>query len=279
VKGLPNQAPLKKDARPGRGHIVLGILVGILIGGGFAAGAAFYLTRSSPFQGNTSAESGQTASLPQAAVTPPLTPEAGPLPLPGKPGDPPVVKPQFDFYHLLPQGEKPPSPEIPPAAMGSGTLPPQTGAQGGAPSIVPPLPLPVPASPKPPPAALPTPTQAVAVPVAPLPSPTVSASSPSAVVSLPPPSSPPTLPAASSERYFLQAGAFNTASEAENLKARLALMGIQSSTQRADVPDRGVMHRVRIGPFPNMDELGPARSRLVDAGVNPTVIRVRPREP
>lgn len=292
MKGLPNQAPLKRNAGPGRGHIVLGILVGILIGGGVAAGTAFYLTRSSPFQGKETTEPVAAGALagggaPAAAALPGAE-SGGPLPLPGKPGDPPVVRPQFDFYHLLPQGEKPPSPDIPtlpppvasPAsAQGTPALPPGSAPATAAPSsIVPPLPLPVPA-PLPPPAAapsLPSPTQAVTIPVRPAP-PMPAPAPVVAAVSPPPAAAPPA--SGAGERYFLQAGAFNTASDAENLKARLALMGIHATTQRADVPDRGVVHRVRVGPFPRMDELTSTRNRLVDAGINPTVIRVRAREP
>lgn len=38
-------------------------------------------------------------------------------------------------------------------------------------------------------------------------------------------------------------GAFEDPSEADNLKARLALMGVEASVQKVEVPDKGTMHR------------------------------------
>ena len=52
------------------------------------------------------------------------------------------------------------------------------------------------------------------------------------------------------EKYYLQAGAFEDPSEADNLKARLALMGVEASVQKVDVPDKGTMHRVLTGAEP-----------------------------
>src|SRR6186997_2688529 len=51
------------------------------------------------------------------------------------------------------------------------------------------------------------------------------------------------------QTFFLQAGAFQSAPDADNLKARLALLGIQASIQTTTLPDKGVMHRVRVGPY------------------------------
>ena len=40
---------------------------------------------------------------------------------------------------------------------------------------------------------------------------------------------------------FLQAGAFQSAPDADNLKARLALLGMQASVQTTTLPDKGVL--------------------------------------
>jgi cell division protein FtsN len=40
------------------------------------------------------------------------------------------------------------------------------------------------------------------------------------------------------EKFYLQAGAFEDPSEADNLKARLALMGVEASVQKVDVPEK-----------------------------------------
>ncbi|OGS98266.1 MAG: hypothetical protein A3F73_11660 [Gallionellales bacterium RIFCSPLOWO2_12_FULL_59_22] len=82
-------------------------------------------------------------------------------------------------------------------------------------------------------------------------------------------------PAATDEHYFLQAGSFSNSDDAEKLKARLALLGIESSTQTATIPDRGLWHRVRTGPYKNADEMNHARSLLKQNGVDATPIRAQ----
>src|SRR5689334_12144116 len=57
------------------------------------------------------------------------------------------------------------------------------------------------------------------------------------------------------DRMWLQAGAFASESDAESLKARLALAGWEAAVQSATVPDQGVRYRVRVGPFDNTDEV------------------------
>jgi len=81
--------------------------------------------------------------------------------------------------------------------------------------------------------------------------------------------------AARKEAFFLQAGAFQNAPDADNLKARLALLGIQASIQTTTLPDRGVWHRVRIGPYTRVEELNRARDTLKQNGVETTLIKVR----
>lgn len=80
---------------------------------------------------------------------------------------------------------------------------------------------------------------------------------------------------AAKEAFFLQAGAFQNAPDADNLKARLALLGIQASIQATTLPDKGVWHRVRIGPYTNIEELNRARDTLKQNGVETTLIKVR----
>ena len=73
--------------------------------------------------------------------------------------------------------------------------------------------------------------------------------------------------------FFLQVGAFQKAADADNLKAKLALTGLEASVQEVTVPDKGVMHRVRVGPFRDPDEMNRARSLLAQSGVQGTVIK------
>lgn len=80
-------------------------------------------------------------------------------------------------------------------------------------------------------------------------------------------------PAIADEPQFLQAGSFSNAGDAEKLKARLALLGIEAVIQTATIPDKGVWHRVRMGPYNNADEMGRARSLLKQNGVEATPMR------
>lgn len=81
--------------------------------------------------------------------------------------------------------------------------------------------------------------------------------------------------AASREAFFLQAGAFQNAPDADNLRARLALLGIEARIQTATLPDKGVWHRVRVGPYTSIEELGRTRETLKQNGVETTLIKVR----
>lgn len=78
---------------------------------------------------------------------------------------------------------------------------------------------------------------------------------------------------ASIETYFLQVGSFQKAADADNLKAKLALTGLDSSVQEVNIPDKGAMHRVRVGPFRNPDEMNRARTLLSQNGIQGTVIK------
>lgn len=79
----------------------------------------------------------------------------------------------------------------------------------------------------------------------------------------------------SRESFYLQAGAFQNAPDADNLKARLALIGTQASIQTTTLPERGVWHRVRIGPYGNVEELNRTRDTLKKNGIETTLIKVR----
>jgi len=82
-------------------------------------------------------------------------------------------------------------------------------------------------------------------------------------------------PASSNEAFYLQAGAFQKAADAENLKAKLALMGLETSLQDVNVPDKGVMHRVRVGPFAKLEDMNRVRNQLSQNGVQATVIKIK----
>ncbi len=82
-------------------------------------------------------------------------------------------------------------------------------------------------------------------------------------------------PAAAAEALFLQAGAFQSPADADNLKARLALMGVEASVQQVTLAEKGVMHRVRIGPYANPDQMAKVRTLLAQNGIQASVVRVK----
>jgi cell division protein FtsN len=77
------------------------------------------------------------------------------------------------------------------------------------------------------------------------------------------------------EAFFLQAGAFQNAPDADNLKARLALLGVEAEVQTTPLPDKGVWHRVRAGPYTAIEDLNRTRDLLKQNGIETTLIKVR----
>ena len=80
---------------------------------------------------------------------------------------------------------------------------------------------------------------------------------------------------ASKDQYFLQAGAFGSAGDADNQKAKLALMGFEARVETVDVDGKGTMHRVRLGPYGRLDDINRVRSTLASNGVDAALIRLK----
>ncbi|OIQ99101.1 cell division protein FtsN [mine drainage metagenome] len=76
------------------------------------------------------------------------------------------------------------------------------------------------------------------------------------------------------KNYFLQIGAFQTAEEADNMKAKLALLGFEALVQTATIPDKGVWHRVRVGPLKDLDQINKTKSDLINNGFKADLIKV-----
>jgi cell division protein FtsN len=87
---------------------------------------------------------------------------------------------------------------------------------------------------------------------------------------------PTTAPAAAAPRYYLQAGAFKSADDADNLKAQVAMLGGEAVIQTGEVAEKGVLHRVRVGPFGAMDEVNRTRSLLTQNDIPSTLVREVP---
>ncbi|AOY01128.1 SPOR domain-containing protein [Jeongeupia sp. USM3] len=72
---------------------------------------------------------------------------------------------------------------------------------------------------------------------------------------------------------YLQVGAFQNEQEADNLKAKLALVGVEATIQSSSTPDKGLWHRVRVGPFTSLADLDKARAQLKGSGIDSTVVK------
>ena len=81
--------------------------------------------------------------------------------------------------------------------------------------------------------------------------------------------------AAARESYILQVGSFRRHSDADRLKARLALMGIEASIQKVTIDNKDTYHRVRSGPYRNRQDLDRVRSQLKREGIESVAIKLQ----
>lgn len=72
--------------------------------------------------------------------------------------------------------------------------------------------------------------------------------------------------------YYLQVGAFRDRSDAENVRAKLALIDVESNVG-ANNSENDSLYRVRIGPFNSLDEMNRMRSKLVENSIDVAVIK------
>lgn len=79
--------------------------------------------------------------------------------------------------------------------------------------------------------------------------------------------------AGAAEKYYIQVGSFRNNADADNLKARLALLGVIASVQSADLSDRGIWHRVRIGPFTQKGQMEKINYTLQENGIEAQLIK------
>ena len=81
--------------------------------------------------------------------------------------------------------------------------------------------------------------------------------------------------AAAKDVYFIQAGSFQNPAEADNQKARLAILGFESSVEPANLPDKGTWYRVRLGPYSKVDELNKVRQALAQNGIDASLVKIK----
>ena len=90
------------------------------------------------------------------------------------------------------------------------------------------------------------------------------------------PSTTPSVKPGDATPYLVQAGSFQNAADAEKLKAKLALVGLEASVQSVDLPGKGIWHRVRLGPFQGLSAANETIANLKSNGVaNATAIHAQ----
>ena len=201
----PRKTP---PARKSGGGTLLGLFIGLVIGVIAVAGVVWYINKAPlPFTttGQQPKLSPPIATKPVAPTTPEVPPVASaPVALPGKPGDPVPEKPRFDFYKILPgNAEAIPDPK-PEEAKPVVSKPGETKAITTAPGEAKPA------------DAKPVESKAVAS------KPTEGKVDKDNTLK---------------EPIYLQAGSFASASEADNQKARLALLGAEARIQQVLLQD------------------------------------------
>ncbi len=70
----------------------------------------------------------------------------------------------------------------------------------------------------------------------------------------------------SDARYILQAGAFGGSGDAETVKAKIAMLGLNARVEAAEIGGKTV-YRVRMGPYGTASELADAKAKLASSGL------------
>jgi cell division protein FtsN len=189
-----------------------------------------------------------------------------------EPGDEPATAPKpastddakkkqdFDFYTLLP-GKEVPMTDAELAASEQAEKAEQDKPKADAPATT-------------------TPTPATATEPKPLPAPidesAARAPTPEARPSAPAPSATPPAKAdaVAETRYILQAGAFQASGQAEELKAKIALLGLGARVESAKIGGKTV-YRVRMGPYGSAGELAEAKRKLAAGGLSAMAVKTQ----
>jgi len=75
-------------------------------------------------------------------------------------------------------------------------------------------------------------------------------------------------------RVMLQVGAFRSADDADAVRARLALLGLDGKVF-AVLAEGTTLYRVRLGPYGQLDDLNGIRRTLSENGMEPQIVHVR----
>ena len=74
--------------------------------------------------------------------------------------------------------------------------------------------------------------------------------------------------------YFVQAGAYSRSEDAEQQRAKLAMMGVESKLTEREQGGR-MVYRVRVGPFDRREDAESAKDKLGSSGVDAALVAVQ----
>lgn len=80
--------------------------------------------------------------------------------------------------------------------------------------------------------------------------------------------------ATSGERYLIQVGSFQERKEAEQQKANLALLGVESRVEKVTIDDGQTWYRVRIGPENSEQRVQTILTQLEENNIKALVMKV-----
>ena len=239
-----------------RGGFAIGLIIGLLIGLALALGVALYVTKVPiPFVNKVPQRTADqdAAEIQKNKNWDPNSPLYGKNP--AKPNSASGTVVPAPLPSPLPPVATPQPGALPtPAVTGSVTPPPATRASAPAARAS------APASTRDPAAILadkpPTP--------APAPAPKIATTVPASAAA----------GGADPFTYFVQAGAYGRTEDAEQQRAKLAMLGLEGRLTEREQAGRTV-YRVRVGPFERKGDAEAAKAKLGDAGVESALVRVQ----
>ncbi len=75
------------------------------------------------------------------------------------------------------------------------------------------------------------------------------------------------------EVYFYQVGSFTTDKDADNTKAKLALLGFEAVVLTASSQNNEIVHKVRVGPMIDDAQIMKTKNDLIKNGFKPILVK------
>lgn len=75
--------------------------------------------------------------------------------------------------------------------------------------------------------------------------------------------------------YILQVGSFGNHEDADRLKAKLTLSGLETHIQKVAIEGKGAYYRVRLGPYASVEALDAANAKLTQLGIKAMRLKVK----